>query len=822
VNASLKKSKKKQSTDKAPRRSLAEQVQYLLAEKPQRLFIGLTVALVLLLDAALGLWAWQRFVVQEQLAMLDKLSQQQVRKLSVNVGNYMDATQKRIAFFAQNAELAHALAAQDALALKEFRRAIQNQLPKADEVRLIPAGTAQLDQTAKIPLRFLELELIKAAEKRQPQKIEAVKLPVGWRLHLILPVPDKADQPVAGTLMVTLPMDDLVAALTEGVAGNGQISLLQLYDKQQTHVLHVSGEGSRPPSVRKDVHATPWLVDFIPNETLAAQVQSNHLLLMVEFLVGVLLSLALATWLGTLWSKCYARRREADNTQQFQLQQTAGKEDLSSVSLQPGHEDLLGLADADPADSSPLLGTAPPTEELDQVPAHIFRAYDIRGLAESDIDKDLAYKIGQAVGSELLDNHESTLVVAKDARTHSPLLAEYLIRGLMSTGCKVVNLGTVPTPLMYFATQTLGYTQSGVVVTASHNPAAYNGFKLVMKGKTRMEADIQSIRERIERRQFRSGIGTEEHLDIIPAYIDAIYSDVALAGDMSIVIDAANGVAGRVAPRLFEELGCQVTALYCDLDGTFPNHGPDPSQESNLQDLIHRVKEENAHLGVAFDGDGDRLVVVTPQGQIIWPDRLLMLFAKDILARNPGADVVFDVKCSRLLNTVISSQGGRPIMWRTGHAPMKAKMQQTGALLGGEYSGHIFIKDRWYGFDDGLYAAARLIEIISLRDQSIDEIFAEFPPLPNTPEYRVPVEEQDKFDLVQRLADEGDFGEAKLNTLDGLRVEYPYGWGIVRASNTEACLTLRFEAETDADIHKLKALFTREIRKLDHRISFSW
>jgi phosphomannomutase/phosphoglucomutase len=258
------------------------------------------------------------------------------------------------------------------------------------------------------------------------------------------------------------------------------------------------------------------------------------------------------------------------------------------------------------------------------------------------------------------------------------------------------------------------------------------------------------------------------------------------------------------------------------LDGNFPHHGPDPSKIENLQDLIKKVQESQAHLGVAFDGDGDRLAVVTPTGQIIWPDRLLMLFAKDILARNPGADVVFDVKSSRQLNTVISNNGGRPIMWKTGHAPMRAKIVETGALVGGEYSGHIFIKDRWYGFDDGMYAAARLIEIMSLRDESLDEIFAEFPPQSITPEYRVAVSEEVKFALVQQLIAEGEFGDAKLITLDGLRVEFPYGWGLVRASNTGAELTMRFEAETDEQIHNLKALFTREIRKIDSSVEFRW
>lgn len=821
MNSSLKRTKKSDKQKKPTALPIKAQVLAWTAEHPQKAFVALAVALVLLLDAALGFFAWQRLVVQERAEQLDKLSQQQARKLSVNLGNFMDATQKKVAFFAQNAELAASLTRRDELALKEFHRAIQNQLPKAEAIRLIPVGEAQLDQSAKIPISFLELQLIKAAEQRQPQKIEAVKLPIGWRVHIILPVPSQADQPVAGTLMITLSMDELEQALVEGVAGLGQISLLQLYDKTNTHTLYTTGQGSLPPSVRREVHATAWLVEFLANESLAAQIEGNHFMLIFEAVIAFLVSMLLAVGLGRL----LANRWEAKQAALISRDETAGgkTKDITSVKIHSGHEALLGLnISKDVKEAAGAEASAKEPEAPDVVPVEIFRAYDIRGIAEEQINKELAYKIGQALGSEALDAGQGTLVVAKDARTHSPLLAEYLIRGIISTGCKALNIGTVPTPLLYFATETLGYTQSGVVVTASHNPANYNGFKLVLNGKARMEDDIQAVRRRIEARDFRMGMGQEEHLDIMPAYIDAIYSDVALAGDVSIVLDAGNGVTGKVAPRLFEELGCQVTSLYCDLDGTFPNHGPDPTVEANLADLIAKVKEENADLGVAFDGDGDRLVVVTSTGQIIWPDRLLMLFAKDILARNPGADVVFDVKSSRLLTSVVASQGGRPIMWKTGHSPMKAKVQETGALLGGEYSGHIFIKDRWYGFDDGMYAAARLIEIMSLREQSLDEIFAEFLPLPSTPEYRVKVAEEEKISIVQRLIEEGDFGDAKLITLDGVRVEYPYGWGIVRPSNTESCLTLRFEAETEADIHKLKALFTRELRKIDNRISFAW
>jgi len=361
-----------------------------------------------------------------------------------------------------------------------------------------------------------------------------------------------------------------------------------------------------------------------------------------------------------------------------------------------------------------------------------------------------------------------------------------------------------------------------VMVTASHNPAEYNGFKVVINNNALADEAVTELRNRILTQNIHQGIGEESFRDIIPHYIERIFSDVALAGDVSIVIDAGNAVTGVVAPQLFEELGCQVTPLYCDLDGTFPNHDPDPTQESNLFSLIEKVKEVNADIGVAFDGDGDRLVVVTPKGDIIWPDRLLMLFAKDILARHPGADVLFDVKCSRQLNQVISGYGGRPIMWKTGHSPMKAKMVETGALIGGEYSGHIFIKDRWYGFDDGIYAMARLLEIITLRDQNIDDIFSAFPQLIITPEIKVAVPDNLKFDLIKKLTASGDFQNGNITSIDGVRVDYSKGWGLVRASNTSPALTLRFEAESQEALVSIQQIFKRELLKVDSSLALKF
>jgi len=398
-------------------------------------------------------------------------------------------------------------------------------------------------------------------------------------------------------------------------------------------------------------------------------------------------------------------------------------------------------------------------------------------------------------------------------------VSEQLIEGILSTGCNVINLGMVPTPLLYFATCELSHTNSGVMVTASHNPPEDNGFKIVINGTTLLGEQIQGLKQRIDQQRFLSGGGNEDFMDLSLPYMERILSDVALAGELSIVLDCGNGVAGDLAPRLFDELGCKVTPLFCDVDGNFPNHPADPSVPANLKLLIAKVKEVNADLGVALDGDGDRLGVVTASGRIIWPDRLLMLLAKDIVARNPGADVIFDVKSSRELNSVVTSYGGRPIMWKSGHSNMKAKMQETDALLGGELSGHIFIKERWFGFDDGLYAAARIMEIMTLREQDLDSIFETFPDLPATPELKIEVDEGRKFELMKKLTQRGDFGDGKLTTIDGLRVDYADGWGLVRASNTSSALTLRFEGQSRESMSRIQERFMEQLLAVDKNLT---
>ena len=455
------------------------------------------------------------------------------------------------------------------------------------------------------------------------------------------------------------------------------------------------------------------------------------------------------------------------------------------------------------------------------LPATIFRAYDIRGLADTELNDEACYAIGMAIGSAAIDQGQQTIVLAADGRHSSPRIREAMSNGLQASGCDVIDIGTLPTPLMYFATHQLN-TQSGVMITGSHNPSEYNGIKVVIAGKALSGEAISTLRERIHNRQIHMGSGSYQTQSIEQDYIDYILNDVAIAQPLKVVIDAGNGVAGAIAPQLFEELGCEIVPLYCEVDGNFPNHHPDPSVESNLQDLIERVKSEEADLGIAFDGDGDRVGVVTAEGNIVPADRLLMLLAQDVVSRNPGADVLFDVKCTRNLNTLISNYGGRPIMWKTGHSFMKEKMQETGALLGGEFSGHIFFKERWFGFDDGMYAAARLIEILSTTDPDLDAQLMSFPNSVGTPELKIESDEHQKFAIIEQLAKQGDFGNGKISTLDGVRVDFPDGWGLVRASNTTPMLILRFEADDDDGLLRIQQLFKDQLAGIDNSLNFSF
>ncbi|WP_407297644.1 phosphomannomutase/phosphoglucomutase [Stutzerimonas zhaodongensis] len=445
-----------------------------------------------------------------------------------------------------------------------------------------------------------------------------------------------------------------------------------------------------------------------------------------------------------------------------------------------------------------------------QLPASIFRAYDIRGVVGESLTTETAYWIGRAVGSESLAKGEPNVSVGRDGRLSGPELVQHLIQGLVDSGCSVSDVGMVPTPVLYYAANVLA-GKSGVMLTGSHNPPDYNGFKIVIAGDTIANEQIQALRERIETGNLSEGVGQAEQVDVLESYFKRIREDIALAKPMKVVVDCGNGVAGVIAPQLIEALGCKVIPLFCDVDGNFPNHHPDPGKLENLEDLIAKVKSENADLGLAFDGDGDRVGVVTNAGTVVFPDRLLMLFAKDVVSRNPGADIIFDVKCTRRLTPLISGYGGRPVMWKTGHSLIKKKMKETGALLAGEMSGHIFFKERWYGFDDGIYSAVRLLEILSQDKRNAEQVFAAFPNDVSTPEINITVTEESKFAIIEKLHRDAHWGEANITTLDGVRVDYPKGWGLVRASNTTPVLVLRFEAETEEELKRIQEVFRAQL-----------
>ena len=457
-------------------------------------------------------------------------------------------------------------------------------------------------------------------------------------------------------------------------------------------------------------------------------------------------------------------------------------------------------------------------EENTVIDPSIFRAYDIRGVVNQSLTTTAVRQIGRAIGSEALQRGCNTIVVGRDGRLSGPALVDALITGLNETGCDVKDIGVVPTPVLYFAAHYLD-TQSGVMVTGSHNPPDYNGLKIVIDGETLSGESIQQLRERIEEGNLISGQGSTESLNVVPDYIERIRSDVHVDRPLKVVLDCGNGVAGAVAPQLLRDLGCEVTELFCEVDGNFPNHHPDPSKPENMEDLIAAVREQQADIGMAFDGDGDRLGVVTTEGSIVWPDRILMLFAADVLERNPGGKIIYDVKCSRFLDGIIREHGGEPLMWKTGHSFIKAKIRESGALLAGEMSGHIFFKERWYGFDDGLYSAARLLEVLGKDARLPTEVFAALPDSVNTPELNISMQEGEPPRFMDSLMASAHFEDARVHTIDGLRVEFPDGWGLVRASNTTPVLVLRFEADDEAALARIMGEFRRVMLQVKEDLS---
>lgn len=712
-------------------------------------------------------------------------------------------------------------------------------------------GQAVQDAQRAAPMNFAALDLVKRAESGQTPPPEAYKLNGRWVIYSVAPLAEAADQPAKGTLLLAVDLQRLLKLLPSMPEGTGQLQASQQFNNAPAQILFNFGEEDGNPGIQLPSNNPNWKFSFAPGR----QLQDSPLALLI-LLLAALLALT-----GSLLGMRLVKRRtlevvseDIDKLQQMVRELASGKlvksfnlelpilNDLgrelarlpqrrvdpgsTATSETPAVERPVAPANV-AADTSDILdidiideldhdldGGQPPghRSRAPDLPASIFRAYDIRGVVGSTLTGETAYWVGRAVGSESLARGEPTVIVGRDGRLSGPELAQSLMQGLVDCGCHVIDIGMVPTPVLYFATHILD-GRSGVMVTGSHNPPEYNGFKIVIAGDTLANESITALHERIQQGNLATGPGSSEQLDVLDRYFRQIRDDIAMAKPLKVVVDCGNGVAGVIAPQLIESLGCTVIPLYCDVDGTFPNHHPDPGKLENLQDLIARVKEEGADLGLAFDGDGDRVGVVTNNGNMIYPDRLMMVFAKDVVSRNPGADVIFDVKCSRRLGALISSYGGRPVMWKTGHSLIKKKMKETGALLAGEMSGHIFFRERWFGFDDGIYSAARLLEILSLETRDAEQVFGAFPSSLSTPEINIAVTDENKFALIEKLQNEGQWGDANLTLLDGVRVDYPKGWGLVRASNTTPVLVLRFEADTAEELQRIQDVFREQLLK---------
>ena len=447
-------------------------------------------------------------------------------------------------------------------------------------------------------------------------------------------------------------------------------------------------------------------------------------------------------------------------------------------------------------------------------PHSSFKAYDIRGIVPSALNPEFALELGRGLAARAKAAGVTTMVVGRDGRISSPSLAAALQQGMRDGGINTIDVGEVPTPLVYFAAYTLK-TGSGVAVTGSHNPPDYNGFKMMMGGGTLHGEAILALRDEVAAGPVHASTpGTGTSVDILTPYLARVLGDIKLSRPMKIAIDCGNGVAGAVAPQLFRDLGCEVTELFCEVDGTFPNHHPDPADPHNLEDLIRCVQTTDCEIGLAFDGDGDRLGVVTKSGEIIWPDRQLILYARDVLTRCPGETIIYDVKCSRHVAVAIREAGGVPLMWQTGHSLIKAKLAETGAPLAGEMSGHVFFKERWFGFDDGLYTGCRLLEILS-RSADPSAVLEALPQGVSTPELKLEMAEGEPHALIKRLQAEGAFdGATEVLKIDGLRADYPDGFGLARASNTTPVVVLRFEGDTPEALSRIQEAFRKQLLTL--------
>ena len=787
---------------------------------------GLAVALVPVVIAAAYLYTIR--APEQKGTLVGMVSENYATQQARVVSQAVNGLRARVKSASQSPEAMAALEAEETPDLASVEQAMLSFFPDAVSLRLFPLdelGTANLDSGTGSLRNNIEVDLVRRASNGEEAKPEAYQHEGQW----IASIAQMAVHPRLpnrrAVVLVSISGESLGQLIDQSGENAGRFTLEQrVYGRTSNRDLAIVSRGQAGNTGRHavDIPDTSWRIIFEPSDALVDEFTANVrpdydiLILALLFsiagfaLTGFQSSRSLSTELQRITEA--AEHRTAMDVHIPQLVPLA--RDLRKLSMRKNRADRAPITVAAPkvasdeAPSTPLTGIeGPATQGLRPT---IFRAYDIRGNADSELDDETVFRIASAIGTIAGEMSEQSLILGCDGRLSSGRIKAIVERALLQSGRDVIDVGLVPTPLVYFATSTLS-SSSGIMITGSHNPADHNGMKIVLKGQTVASGTIEKIRNVAQNGRFSKGTGHAGQRDIISEYLDEVIGDIAIAMPLKVVVDGFNGATGHIAPALLEEIGLEVVPLNCEVDGSFPNHAPDTSDERNLALLSREVVAQGADFGVAFDGDGDRVAVVTGSGRIIRTDVLMMILAQDVVSRNPGADVVFDVKCSRNLSQVITQLGGRPVLWKTGHALMKEKMRETAALLGGEFSGHIFYGERWYGFDDGMYTTCRLAEILSSSEATLDELLADLPIGISTPEILVSVSDEDKFSLMQNFLTHATFPEGKTNDLDGLRVDFEDGWGLLRASNTGPALTARFEASSDDSLARIQGLFREQL-----------
>ena len=834
------------------------------------------VALFVLVAALL----WHPVMVDGRTQALDRHFGLSMKIVASRIDAYLDDYYQQLTKLAEQSNLAQDFATDDSSALDSHARRAVATLTDAESVRYVNSDLKRHPNSLSLAAK----EIITLSLGDSVVTTRAIKADGQWKLLISKPIlpSQKPDAQPIGVILVTLPINGLRLAVSSVEIINGSLQLKQEVTANSSATLLTIGDPLASKAQRRGIKTTLldtvnplWKITVWPTSSLIRKIDASLppfwlllasanmvLLLCVYLLASVRVnrrSLITDIFIEEHNAKdaLFARPSDDDlilnDTNQHEEPQTEIQEpsleieepQLEAAESQPEIEEpkleteqpqtetqepQLEATESQPDTEEPKLETEKPQPNLIGslpqpfvLPDVVFRDYDIRGIADIEINPEFASRLGKTIGTIILQNGHTAIYIGRDGRLSSPLLAQALEAGLLSTGCNVINLGEITTPMLNFAVHYCGQSSCGIMVTASHNAAVYNGFKIIIQRQVISGKALQLLKPMLLAEKFKtSDDGLSFSRDINSQYIRHIVENSTIDRPFRLVVDAGNSVAGPAALKLFDNLGCAVFPINCEIDGSFPNHEPNPADEKNLKQIISKVKEVKADLGLAFDGDGDRLVAISGKGQIIWPDQLMMIFARDILKDNPGGDIVFDVKSSKRLAEIIRANSGRPVMCKTGHSHVRKAVSHSKALLGGEFSGHIFFNDRWKGFDDGLYAATRLLEVLCSQrnsgEKTLDQIIGSFKISSFTAEILVPAPDDKKFEIIQTLLSGCQFDGAQIISLDGLRAEYPYGWGLIRASNTSANLTLRFEADDDAGLEKVKHAFRRELAPFINQI----